>query len=46
MEFRTDCPLLLLYKDDLVIKAGSTEELLVECLEVSEGEGSTCEHKI
>ena len=45
-EFRTDCPLLLLYKDDLVIKAGSMEELLVECMKVLEGEGSTCEHKI
>ena len=39
---RTDCPLLLLYKDDLVIKPGSIEELLVECIEVLEGEGFTC----
>ena len=46
MEFKTDCPLLLLYKDDLVIKAESMEDLLVECMEVLEGEGSTCEHKI
>ena len=46
MEFRIDCPLLLLYKDDLVIKAESMEELLVECIEVLEGEVSTCEHKI
>ena len=45
-EFRTDCPLLLLYKDDLVIKAESMEKLLVECMKVLEGEGSTCEHKI
>ena len=45
-EFRTGCPLLLLYKDDLVIKAESIEELLVECMKVLEGEGSTCEHKI
>ena len=45
-ELRTDCPLLLLYKDDLEIKAESMEELLVECMNVLEGEGSTCEHKI
>ena len=45
-EFRTDCPLLLLFKDDLVINAESMEELLVECMKVLEGEGSTCEHKI
>ena len=45
-KFRTDCPLLLLYKDDLVIKAESMEKLLVECMKVLEGEGSTCEHKI
>ena len=43
-EFRTNCPLLLLYNDDLVIKAESMEELLVECMKVLEGEGSTCEH--
>ena len=29
-EFRTDCPKLLLYKDDLVIKAEYMEELLVK----------------
>ena len=29
-EFRTDCPWLLLYKDDLVIKAEYMEELLVK----------------
>ena len=46
MEFRTDCLLLLLYKYDLVIKAEYMEELLVECMKVLEGEGSTCEHKI
>ena len=33
-KFRTDCPLLLLYKDDLVIKAESMKELLVECMKV------------
>ena len=45
-EFRTYCSLLLLYKDDLVIKAESMEELLVECMKVLEEEESTCEHKI
>ena len=45
-EFKPDCPLLLLYKDDLVIKAESMEELLVECMKVLEGVESTCEHKI
>ena len=29
-EFRTDCPNLLLYTDDLVIKAEYMEELLVK----------------
>ena len=29
-----------------MIIAVSMEELLVECMEVLEGEGSTCEHKI
>ena len=29
-EFRTDCKLLLLYKDNQVIKAESKEELLVK----------------
>ena len=41
-EFRTDCPKLLLYKDDLVIKAEYMEELLVKL----DGEESTCEHII
>ena len=29
-EFRTDCPKLLLYKDDLVVKAEDIAELLVK----------------
>ena len=29
-EFRTDCPWELLYADDLMISAGSKEELLVK----------------
>ena len=42
-EFRTDCPKLLLYKDDLV-HGGIAGE--VGCMAVLEGEESTCEHKI
>ena len=30
MEFKTDCQYLLLYRDDLVIKAESMKELLVK----------------
>ena len=44
-EFRTGCPWELLYADDLMISAGSMEELLVKDLEDRDGEkGPTCEH--
>ena len=35
---------MLLYKYDPVIKAESTEESEIGCMEVLEGEGSSCEH--
>ena len=45
-EFRTGCPWELLYADDLMISAGSKEELLVKVdMEDRDGEkGPTCEH--
>ena len=46
-EFRTGCPWELLYADDLMISAGSKEELLVKVKtwEDRDGEkGPTCEH--
>ena len=46
-EFRTGCPWELLYVDDLMISAGSKEELLVKVKtwKTRDGEkGPTCEH--
>ena len=49
-EFRTGCPWELLYADNLMISAGSKEELLVKVktwkdMEDRDGEkGPTCEH--
>ena len=46
-EFRTGCPWELLYADDLMISAGSKEELLVKVKTWKtemEKKGPTCEH--